>query len=353
MANEGVLTRAHRETLEIEAFIFHLIDAELDEPIYLERVALSENQALFFRDRICDAAEGTQYVFLEGENTVQRQSDQIMNGGDAEFVDASRVLAADFRRLHRGNTSNGVFIVAHVSVLEADQRVPLVALVKMDYQAALSLQLQDRHHGQEAVLEEIYQALVEHKSALQKVAIVDLSAAFAWDVLASDTKTPRGIASYFQGFLNVVERENPAVLTRRAYQTVDRWARDNRDTLAAGEDASTVKSRAYRYFEDHDAFDSEEFLRAVIYDPDATRKAGAVDALREQLREAGVAGHRFAPDTSRITRKDRKTTVKTSEGVTMSWDGSAVARRLNLPHERDPETGLFHIMIKTDEYSEH
>lgn len=62
---ESVLTKAHRESLEIVDFIFHIISQEDSEEkvIYIDGVELQPSQEKFFLDRLREIASGTQYIF--------------------------------------------------------------------------------------------------------------------------------------------------------------------------------------------------------------------------------------------------------------------------------------------------
>lgn len=108
MALEGVLSSQHRQSLVIDNFIFHIIEAGSEEPVYLNTVALSDGQRQFFTKRICDASQGGQYLFAGEENgPVQQDCKEILDDAGANFVQASRRLASEFHRLHRSHMSSG------------------------------------------------------------------------------------------------------------------------------------------------------------------------------------------------------------------------------------------------------
>ncbi|WP_269530728.1 nucleoid-associated protein [Chitinimonas sp. BJYL2] len=323
---DGVLNQAQRDSLEIVDFIFHIIAPDVDEDdevIFLDEVQLQDKQKEFFLARLREIAEGTQYVFKPDAVHLKEKCEQLTAAPD-RFIELSRQITANFAGRHRGNMAAGVFIVSTVKYLAAAHNwQQLVFLVKMDKQPTFTYSYKEIDGRRVAVLDEVSNSLNESKGAVQKSALIDVSERFAWDVLAFDRIKKPGLGDYFRGFLGVTERQQDSVLTRSAHVEVRKWAkRIPADKLPPGEDLNTFIGRSLNYLKDHDAFDTDEYLNAVIRDEDAARKAELMASLREALAEAGVAGQQFRPQPGSLRDSDRKQVYKTFEGVTITFEGT-------------------------------
>lgn len=322
---EGVLNHGQRESLEIDEFIFHIIEpssADTQRVVFLDEVQLQAKQKDFFLNRLRDIAEGTQYVFKPDSVHLKEKCEQILAEAE-KFAEISRHITDDFASRHQGQMSAGVFVVSIVKYLAgpSDWR-KLVFLVKMDKRPSFSYSYTEQKGRRVAVVEEIENALGETKAAIQKSALIDVTDQFAWSVLASDRTTRIGLSDYFRNFLGITERQEDSQLTRTAHATVRKWARNlSREQLPPGEDANTLTGRSLNYLNDHDAFDTDAFLDAVVRDENEKRKADLISALREQLSEAGVAGQLFKPQPGSIRASERKQVYQTSEGVTIIYEG--------------------------------
>lgn len=325
---EGVLNTAQRESLEIVDFIFHIIDPDAAEEkvVKLDEVDLQVKQKGFFLDRLRDIAEGTQYVFSTNAANLKEHGKRLVDDRNG-FVDLSYQLTQGFARLHRGQMSPGVFIVSVVNYLaSAHNREQLVFLLKMDQQASFSYSYEERDGRRVAVVNEVPNALNENKRAIQKSALIDCSEKFAWDVLAFDRVKKPELSEYFKAFLGVVERQQDSMLTKSAYHAVRKWAQDiPKEQLPPGEDLNTYRGRALNYLSDHDTFDTDGFLDAVVRDEDADRKAQHVQSLRNALAEAGVAGQSFRPKPDSLPKPQRRQIYETLEGVTITYEGTREA----------------------------
>lgn len=331
---DGVLNQAQRESLEIVDFIFHIIapDAdEGDEVIFLDEVQLQAKQKKFFLDRLREIAEGTQYVFKQDAVHLKEKCEQL-TGAPGRFVELSRQITTDFAGRHQGRMSAGVFIVSVVKYLAtAHNWQQLVLLVKMDKQPTFTYSYEEREGRRIAVVDEVPNSLNENKSAVQKSALIDASGQFAWDVLAFDRVKKPGLSDYFRGFLGVTERQQESVLTRAAHAEVRKWAKKlPADKLPPGEDLNTFLGRSLNYLNDHDTFETDDYLNVVIRDEDAVRKAELIQSLRDALAEAGVAGQQFRPQPGSLRDSDRKQVYKTLEGVTISFEGTQEAVGMNI-----------------------
>jgi hypothetical protein len=107
MAIESSLTKKDKELLKIENFIFHIIiaskqDTDVDIKANntstietkttiskknletIDEVRLTDSQRAFFRDRIIDASQGTQYIFKNTEkaNNIKNYCNFIIDEPD-------------------------------------------------------------------------------------------------------------------------------------------------------------------------------------------------------------------------------------------------------------------------------
>jgi len=339
MPKESVLTAAEKKSITIDSFIFHIIIADEEEPQYLDEVVLSDKQKGFFRERFVDASSGTQYLFVDKDSSsLAGHCNNVVNNLNGGFTPASRKIAFDFLSYHKGNTSDGVFIISQVTILK---NVKLIFLVKMDHPRVLTYNLDESR--KRAIIQEIANSFVEDKKAMQKVAIIDVSTHFAWDVLAYD----RHHTNYFRSFLAVVEREDASLLTRKTVSTVFQWAKTNREDLPEEEEVSNYKSRAIAYMKNHDTFETSEFINMVVKDEVRERKMRMVSLLEDWLSEQGIAGQEFRPMPDSISSAENRNVRKTEEGVKIEWLGSASASGVDIPQSPNPNDDLYHITIKT------
>ncbi len=116
----------------------------------------------------------------------------------------------------------------------------LLFLVKLDHKKVYEYKLK----GNKALLTEVQNTFVEDKSAIQKVALIDISEKVVWDVLVYDRSKPTSITDYFRNFLSVNERETELILTGKAISLVNRWAGQNRAALDPEQEPSQYKNRA-------------------------------------------------------------------------------------------------------------
>lgn len=322
---ESVLGKTQRASLKIENLIFHIIDPEIvenDHVVFLDEVQLNEKQKIFFLDRLRDIAEGTQYVFKENAVSLKEKCAQLLDS-DKDFIAISRQITQDFAGRHSDRMAAGVFVIASVKFMaSANEWHDLVLLVKLDKMASFSYRYITRDGKKIAVVEEVPNALSETKAAVQKSAVVDISDHFAWSVLAFDRVAKPMLSDYFQNFLGVTERQQDSQWTRIAHACVKRWAAKlETDSMPQGEDLYTYTGRALNYLQDHDKFDTDAFINAVVKDQDSARKATLADELEEELVKGGVAGQQFIPRPESIPPRLRKQVYRTIEGVTISFEG--------------------------------
>lgn len=322
---EGVLSQNQRDSLEIEDFIFHIIDPDAEEDgrvIFLDEVNLHAKQREFFLARLKDIAEGTQYKFLDNAVHLKTPCTEIISIPN-RFVELSRSITTDFAGRHKGQMSAGVFVVATVKFLvSANNWQKLVFLVKMDKRPSFSYSYKEENGRRIASMSEVENALSEAKSAIQKSALIDVSDIFAWDVLALDQIKKPLLGDYYKGFLGVTERQNDSSLTRNTHTVVKKWARElTKEQMPENEDALDYIGRAFNYLVDRDIFITDDFINTVVKDENPDRKENLKNLLREALAVAGISGQTFRPQAGSITKKDKKQIYKTEEGVIITFEG--------------------------------
>ena len=340
MAKESVLTNAEKDTIVIEKLIFHIILKDNVNPVFLNKVVISEEQQRFFKARLGDSAQGRQYIFVDG-STLRPKVQDIIEGDDDVFVQLSKEIASQFKLTHTNNTSDGVFIVSVASIGERK----LLFLVKLHHKKIYQYKVQ----ANQALLEEVKNTFSEDKSAIQKVALIDISDRVLWDVLVMDRGARGGdtyITNYFRSFLGVNPRETDSDLTRKTMQAAREWATNNKNIIDPEQEVSFYKNRARGYLLNHDVFNTEEFVEAVVQDPDTNRRNSLKESLLSFMQEKGLAGQVFSPKSNAITKAISKNIRKTAEGVRIEWEGSAATHGIKIPNERNAN-GQYEIIIRT------
>jgi hypothetical protein len=103
MVRTSVLTAKEKESILIDHFIFHIIFEDEEEPIYLDKVTLSDQQNTFFRKRLADAAEGSKYEFQDVNLSTPQNCALILADPANNFVEISKLLACDRHGHELGN----------------------------------------------------------------------------------------------------------------------------------------------------------------------------------------------------------------------------------------------------------
>lgn len=116
--------------------------------------------------------------------------------------------------------NDGVFIISIASI----RTRKLLFLIKLDYKKVYEYKLKNN----KALLEEVKNTFSEDKTAIQKVALIDINPNVVWDVLVFDRSCPSGITKFFGNFLSVIPRETESDLTKKAQSCARRWASLNK-----------------------------------------------------------------------------------------------------------------------------
>lgn len=338
MPKESTLTQAQKESIEIEKFIFHIIIVDNNEPTYLDEVELTTAQKAFFKERIAEVAEGTQYSFVDKNHNVLASLCRELYRDNPTFIDKSKTICNNFKSHHSGNMTDGAFIISTFNMLNGtDERITLIALIKMDQKKVLEYELEVTDEGRRAVMREIADSFIESKDAVQKVAIIDVGETFAWDALAKERKKTEGIAEYFKDFLNAQMKDTSSSLTRKTISEVSLWTKVNVDAIKAipeyevlsSDLASYFKSRAVSFMNANEGitFNADNFIQHLFTLTSVSDESRPqIDALQEQMQEhltvKGIYGQVFMPKPNSITKKIARTKKRTEEGVVIEWQGN-------------------------------
>jgi hypothetical protein len=344
MARESVLSISDKEAIKIEKLIFHIIISEDAQPIFLEELVINAEQQIFFKNRLADAAQGRQYIFTSDDPLIKKLTKKIILASDSEFLDISKEIANSFHIAHRGkSTNNGVFIISIASI----KKRKLLFLIKLDHKKIYEYVLQ----GNKALLKEVRNTFSEDKSAIQKVALIDIDSDVVWDVLVFDRSKPGGITDFFARFLSVLPRETERDLTIKLQSAARKWASENKKNIDPDQEPSYYKNRARNYLMNTDLFDTSDYINHVIQDDDEDRRLKLKKSLNEYLENEGLAGQEFTPQKEALTPKEQKNIRQTAEGVKIEWLGDMSENNLDIPTQAN-QNGEIIITIKTSSVSE-
>lgn len=338
MAKESVLTIADKEAIRIEKLIFHIILTDSVNPIFLEEIEITPEQQKFFRDRLADASQGRQYIFSQDNPPIKDLASQILDASDDDFVRISKDITSRFKTAHNQSTNNGVFIVCVASIRDRK----LLFLIKLDHKKVYEYKIKDN----KALLEEVKNTFSEDKTAIQKVALIDVSPRVAWDVLVFDRSCPSKITKFFGNFLSVLPRETEKDLTSKTLSSARKWASENRNE-GIGE-SSLYKGRALSYLMGVDEFDSDKFIEAVVQDPDIEKQTKLRESFKCYLIENGLYGQIFKPKKDALTKRETKNIRQTAEGVKIEWEGTPEEKNIKISDKKD-QRGLYTITIRTSD----
>lgn len=345
---ESVLSQAEKDSFEIDAFIFHIIKKNEALPQYLEGVTLEEGQKLFFKERFSEVAEGVQHEFIDKDSGVTfNLYKTMMNCSDEVFLKTSKDLATDFKRLHGGNTSDGVFVISRVKLVENKR---LIFCLKIDDKKVYQYDIKDA----KASLREIINTFVEDKKAIQKSALIDTSGHYKWDVLAID-KNPTGITAltkYFSSFLEVRELDSPDSLTRKAVSAAKEWAIGHGNLLGLKYSPAEYKQKAIDYLNGAAKYSTTRFIEALIWEDlsileDEKKRKEIQNSLKSHLDYKGLSGQSFIPKTNALTLREKRHVKQTREKVKIEFTGDLKSNNITISDKA--ADGYFTIQIKTTE----
>ncbi|WP_261928207.1 nucleoid-associated protein, partial [Vibrio aestuarianus] len=267
----AVLNPTVIESLQIENFIYHVIRHDLDDPSFNYEVALEQEQKEFFERQIRRACEGTQFLFSNPDDNSCRLDCLGILEDITTLVPKSRILTQRFFSAHNRTMSDGIFIVAVVSVLVGDQRHKLLSFLKIDFTTVYQQQRNEINGRHVVSLTRIIDSLADTPRALQKWAVIDPGSEFAWDVIALQRgktdkvkDTNEAISDYFRNFLQVIVRDNPSSLTKKTVSKTSDWSKEVAGLLPPHVKHTDIKARSVSFFDSHDQFDTDSYVEHVL-----------------------------------------------------------------------------------------
>lgn len=338
MPKESVLSIADKEAIKIEKLIFHIILTDDINPTFLEEVKITDEQQKFFRDRLADASQGRQFIFTEGNPPIKKLAEKIIHASNEDFLQISKDITSRFRTTHTSSMNDGVFIISIASIYDRK----LLFLIKLDHKKVYEYKLE----GSKALLEEVKNTFSEDKTAIQKVALIDIDTSIVWDVLVFDRSNPSNITKYFANFLSVIPRETETELTKKAQSCARRWASSHKEEGIS--EPSVYKNKARNYLSSVDVFNSEPYIEAIIQDNNEERQEYLRNSFRDFMIEEGLYGQNFAPKKSVLTKKENKNIRQTAEGVKIEWEGTLEDNNISISDTKDRQ-GQYKIVIKTSD----
>ena len=350
----ATLTQVVKDSIQIEKFIYHVIRKDAEEPDYFDEVGLDKEQKIFFEDRIKEACEGTQFIFTDPEvNTCKLDCNQLLQDTKNNLLSISRKMTRRFFDAHNRSMSDGVFIVAVVSVLVKNERKNLLSFLKVDYSTVYQQQVTESAGKKIIHLKRIMDSLADSKEALQKWAIIDPSDLFVWDVIASQRRiakdkqdTDKAISKYFKNFLQVTVRKTASVLTKQTVAETNNWIHSLHD-LPSDLNRGDFKARAIAYFENTDKFDTDAFIEQALGSYASEGMSQDERNLREDLRqehkallkdhlaEAGISGQTFESRPNSIPKKTKSNKWTTNTGVIISFQGTLKNNNIEVQEDGD------------------
>ncbi len=348
MPKESTINSAQKASIELDKFIFHLIIVDNDMPTYLDEVSLTEEQKSFFKQRISEVAEGTQYEFIDKEhNSLNKECKKLLTD-NTSFVEMSKNICMSFRTHHSGNMTDGAFVISTFNILNDERNVELIALIKMDQRKVLEYELEDTPSGRVAKMREIADSFIESKDAVQKVAIIDVTNTFKWDILAKERKKAEGIAEYFKKFLNAQMIDTPSKLTIKAVSEVNKWTKLNIESVKSipeivsltSDPASFFKTKAVNFMKNNEgySFNSDNFISNLVTIENLSNESkDKIDnlskSLKEHLTTTGIYGQVFMPRPNSLPKSTIKTKKVTEEGVIIEWQGNPEDKGVKISKE--------------------
>ena len=337
---KSVFSEEEKEEIVINQIIFHVIITEEAEPQYTEGIiGLDEEQKIFWKKHLITASEGRQYKFTE-DSKLRPIVKEILKSDEKRFIALSKVIAKQFKDAHTNNTKNGVFLVVTAAIKD---RV-LLYLVKLDFPNAYSL---IREKDNRIRLAKIESSVSQDPNDIQKSALIDLSEEVEWDALVIDkyAKSSKGyITDYFRDFLGVEKSETEEELTKEVINNVFTWAKENKEKF--GLKPQKVKDDTISYLRSHDNFEDNDFVSTIVKATSPAKRKQQEQSLRTYFVDQGLAGQRFTPDESAITKSVEKHVSRTEEGVEISWTGEFNTKNIKISEKPD-ENGQYTITIKT------
>jgi hypothetical protein len=197
-----------------------------------------------------------------------------------------------------------------VSLVKIQNNPSFIFLLKIDNRLVYKYKI----NNDRATLRKITDTFVEDAKAIQKMALISLSDAYAWEALAFERNSD-SIKQYFRAFLGIAEKDDIFELTKKSFGAATRWANQHSELLNKTDVVSNYRQIAINYLVSHTIFDSEEFINIVIFDENEKRRVQAIVSFRNFLQELGIYGQTYRISQKALTKGNVKHTTITAEGL--------------------------------------
>lgn len=305
------LTDDQLSGLQIERMIFHVVGPDETQFVLLEEIEPGPH-AGFFLDRVRSTHTGILFDFTPASPLLR--SLQTVQADLDTFAQQSKDLANLFQVGHGRSTSPGVFMLFVLS--HGDER--LFALLKYDHETVLSYTIESTEQGQRALIAALQDTFVKAPEALQKSAIVRLTAD-GGELCVRDRSAPSKVTQYFQQFLGAKRRFEAPQLTLKLVGIAKKVAKQN-EKLLGPEVLKNLNQRIYEAIQNNDDYgpSSHELFLTSVYGslPDDSKVRSDFD---RELKRERMEGETFDFDKPSVPRPAKKQIV-TQEGIQIIWD---------------------------------
>ena len=305
------LTDDQLSGLQIERMIFHVIGPDEAKFILLEEIEPGPHTD-FFLDRVRSTHTGILFNFIPASALLN--SLQAVQADLNAFAEQSKNLARLFQIGHDKSTSPGVFMLFVLRL--GEER--LFALLKYDHETVLSYTIESTEQGQKASIAAMQDTFVKAPEALQKSAIVRLTAA-GGELCVRDRSAPSKVTQYFQQFLGATRRFEAPQLTAKLVVIAKKVAKQN-EAILSPDVLKNLNQRIYEAIQSSEGYgpDSHDIFMASVYGALSEDSKVRTDFDRELKRER-IDGESFEFDKASVSRPSKKQIV-TQEGIQIIWD---------------------------------
>ena len=287
--------------LKISRMVFHVVgrDPPDDDAVLLKEICPIVFED-FFIERVKSALKGNLFSFRDGSQ-VGALLQQIANDPE-RFQVNSEQLARNFQRFHSGSTSPGVLFLFQLCIESSSDTC--FALIKYEHEDVVGYEIKDGA----AVLERMKHTFVRKSDALQKIALLRISASGELsDVVVRDRSAPNGISGYFSGFLEVRRINDVAKLSEKLVDAVVSTFKEHKGSLSpliaaggVGDVLRKLASTPLTFGPEH-----QDGLCLLVFG-DSSESASVRKSLNSKLKKLGIDEETFELDATKVRRPPRR-----------------------------------------------
>ncbi|RUR32755.1 nucleoid-associated protein [Vreelandella andesensis] len=357
----SILNESEILELTIERMIFHVVDPESDNPVFLAEVS-PPKCAEFFIERIKETLRGAQYLFLPGAGVPSLLRRALPGSSNVdEFVKVSHELSERFKEKVKQDKrlASGVLMFFLVKTTNNER---LVAIVKYEHQQVVSYSYALDKKGDVVLddegnpvpdLETLIETFTQDRKAMQKSAVVrfsninDVNQEVERDrvvVVDHSSRKYRDATQHFSNFLDIRRLLEPKELTKRLEEATVKTIKAHIDEVPA-EVAKAPKRFVRETFSRLDGFDfekPEEFIGSIIHG--VSSGSPILKTFEKNTKKHGISTEAFefsgaVPPPAEYRR------IVTNEGVSILFSSSHEADGKVKKHPE--ENGGFTITVKS------